>query len=78
MTCPGLLAATIFVTHERAGPVTMIDSQSDKAVKMIAMGTRVRGVPLSFSVIDTGSCRVLTIKTGDGKWGNRRGGHEVS
>ncbi|HMC23343.1 MAG TPA: cytochrome D1 domain-containing protein, partial [Thermoanaerobaculia bacterium] len=47
MSLAVLLAATVFVTNERAGSVTVIDSSTDKVVKTIAVGTRTRGMALS-------------------------------
>src|SRR5436309_4486723 len=47
MTSQVLLAATVFVTNERAGSITVIDSSTDKVVKTIAVGTRTRGMALS-------------------------------
>src|SRR5207237_416550 len=47
MSLAVLLAATVFVTNERAGTITAIDSPSNKVVKTFAVGTRVRGMALS-------------------------------
>src|SRR5207247_10575962 len=44
MSLAVLLAATVFVTNERAGSVPVIDSSTDQVVKTIAVGTRTRGM----------------------------------
>src|SRR5207245_257032 len=41
------LAAIVFVSNERAGTITAIDSTTDKVVKTIAVGARARGMALS-------------------------------
>ena len=42
-----LLAAIVFVTNERAGTMTAIDSTTDNVIKTISLGTRTRGMALS-------------------------------
>src|SRR5207248_10762878 len=47
MTPSIILAATVFVTNERAGSLTVIDSATDSVIKTIPIGTRTRGMALS-------------------------------
>src|SRR5205085_1326121 len=42
-----VIAALVFVTNERAGSLTVIDSATDQVIQTIAIGARTRGMALS-------------------------------